>query len=301
MQHQDTAPEGALQVFDRQRARRKYDWLNTVRKKLRGEHGREICKQHNVCPRLVAELADQISGYPSFKEHGETWAGQQGLGLRLGVQARQVRRAVGALCELDLLRVERGRRGNTNKMRALLHGRPLFEPNAADDRSPPSGSNGTCMSAENRTQASSNPLGEEAEEVSDYKETREGHGAPACAYAPDLLPSQEAFELAAAYRKAVGIDPDDPQWDGLPYTTQVWVTRGYDGAAVLAFGSALAGRYGRKPMRYHAKAVENEMTSAKKTGASNAQNRHGSHPRRKANGTGFASAAIFHARAASET
>jgi hypothetical protein len=113
----------------------------------------------------VAELADEISGYPSFKEHGEIWAGQQRLGLRLGVQARQVRRAVGALCELDLLRVERnrGRRGNTNSMAALIHGRPLFEPDVADHGSSTSDSNGTRMSSEDRTWASSNPNGEEAQ------------------------------------------------------------------------------------------------------------------------------------------
>jgi hypothetical protein len=117
------------------------------------------------------------------------------------------------------------------------------------------------------------------------------------------VPSQGAFELAAAYRKATGVDPDDPQWVGLPYTAQVWVTRGYDGAAVLAVGSALAARYGPKPMSYHAKAIENEMNSARKAGASNAHNRYGGHAGGGANGTrgGFASAAIFHARAASET
>jgi uncharacterized protein YdaU (DUF1376 family) len=128
----------------------------------------------------------------------------------------------------------------------------------------------------------------------------EGDSAPARALA-DPVPSPEAFELAGAYRKAVGVDPDDPQWVGLLYTAQLWVTRGYDRAALLAFGSALAARYGPKPMSYHAKAIENEMNSAKKTGASNAQNRHGSPLGGGANGSGFASAAIFHARAASET
>ena len=165
MQRQNTAPQGAAQAFDRQRARRKYDWLNLVKRILRSNHGREVCKQQNVCPRLVAELADEISGYPSFKEHGEVWVGQQRLGLRLGVRDRQVRRAVGALCKLDLLRVERqrGQRGNTNEMAALFHGRPLFEPNSADDRSSASPRDGTRMSSEDRTWASSNSNGEEAQ------------------------------------------------------------------------------------------------------------------------------------------
>jgi uncharacterized protein YdaU (DUF1376 family) len=137
----------------------------------------------------------------------------------------------------------------------------------------------------------------------DNQEKGEGDSAPARAHTQEPMLSPYAFELAAAYRKAVGVDPGDPQWAGLPYTAQVWVTRGYDGAAVLAFGSALAARYGPKPMSYHAKAIENEMNSAKKTGASNAQNRHGSHTRGGTNGTGggFASEAIFHVRAASET
>jgi hypothetical protein len=94
MHNQNTAPQGAAQAFAQERARRKYTWLNLVKRKLRSDHGREVCKQQNVCPRLVAELADEISGYPSFKEYGEVWAGQQRLGLRLGVQDRQVRRAL---------------------------------------------------------------------------------------------------------------------------------------------------------------------------------------------------------------
>ncbi len=164
MHRQNTAPQGAPQAFDRQRARRKYDWLNVVKRILRSDHGRELCKQHNVSPRLVAELADEISGFPSFREHGEVWVGQQRLGLRLRVQDRQVRRAVGALVELDLLRVERERgRANTNNMAALLHGRPLFEPNVADHGSSVSAINGMRVSADDRTRASSNLNGEEAQ------------------------------------------------------------------------------------------------------------------------------------------
>lgn len=128
-----------------------------------------------------------------------------------------------------------------------------------------------------------------------------GEGSSARAHAPE--PSPKAFELAAAYRKAAGVDPDDPQWFGLPYTAQIWITRGYDGEAVLAFGSELAARYGPKPMSYHAKAIENQMNTAKKAGVSNAQNRYGRHAGGGTNGTGggFASQAIFHAGAASET
>ena len=69
MHNLNTTPQGARQVFGRQRARRKYDWL-------RGSHGREVRTQHNVGPHLVAKLAGEISGYPSFVEHGEVWGGR---------------------------------------------------------------------------------------------------------------------------------------------------------------------------------------------------------------------------------
>ena len=105
-----------------------------------------------------------ISGYPSFKEHGEVWAGQQRLGLRLGVQDRQVRRAVSALKALNLLRVKpvRGGRGRTNRMAALYDGSPLF-PDTTATGSSTSERHGTRMSSENRTRASSYPIGEEAQ------------------------------------------------------------------------------------------------------------------------------------------
>ena len=164
MHNQNTAPQGAAQAFEKERDRRKYSWLRVVKRKLRSDHGRDVCKQKNVCPRLVAELVDEISGYPSFKEHGEIWAGQQRLGLSLGVQDRQVRRAVRALVELDLLRVQRKRgRLSTNNMAALLHGCPLFETNSADYGSSPSLRDGTRVSSSDRTGTSSNTYGGEAQ------------------------------------------------------------------------------------------------------------------------------------------
>ena len=164
MHNQNTATQGAAQAFEKERDRRKYSWLRVVKRKLRSDHGRDVCKQKNVCPRLVAELVDEISGYPSFKEHGEIWAGQQRIGLRLGVQDRQVRRAVRALVELDLLRVQRKRgRLSTNNMAALLHGCPLFETNSADYGSSPSLRDGTRVSSSDRTGTSSNTYGGEAQ------------------------------------------------------------------------------------------------------------------------------------------
>jgi hypothetical protein len=53
MHRQNTAPRGAAQAFQK---RRKYDWINLIKKKLRGNEGREVSKQNNVRPRLVATL-----------------------------------------------------------------------------------------------------------------------------------------------------------------------------------------------------------------------------------------------------
>ena len=72
MHPQNTTPVGTPQVF----SRREYDWLNIVTNKFRGDNGREVRNQHNVSPRLVAALADEISRYPSFKEHSELWGGR---------------------------------------------------------------------------------------------------------------------------------------------------------------------------------------------------------------------------------
>ena len=134
---------------------------------------------------------------------------------------------------------------------------------------------------EHRSNDVSNDVGNERPQSfeqprTDNQEVREGDGARA----RDPV-SPEAFELATAYRKAINVDPDDPRWIGLPYTAQVWVARGYNRTVVLAVGSALAARYG----------------------PSNARNRQGGHAGGGTNGTdsGFATAAIFHARAASET
>jgi hypothetical protein len=159
MHNQNTAPRGALQAFQK---RRTYDWINLVKKKLRSDEGREACKHNNVCPRLVAEVAEDFLRLPSFGERGEIWGGQKRLGVGCGVKDRQVRRALGALKALNLLRVRRRGQGLTNRMTALYEGRPLFPENAGTG-SPTSYGKGTRMSSPNRTQASSNLNGEEAQ------------------------------------------------------------------------------------------------------------------------------------------
>ena len=76
--------------------------------------------------------------------------------------------------------------------------------------------------------------------------------------APDREPliSKEAFELAEAYRIATGVDKDDPRWVGLPYTAQIWITRGYKREIILATGANVAARQGDRPVAYHAAAIE---------------------------------------------
>jgi hypothetical protein len=158
MHHQNTAPTGAPQAFQK---RRRCDWINLVKQKLRSDEGRKVCKQNNVCPRLVAEVAEEFLRLPSFEERGEIWGGQKRLGVGCGVKDRQVRRALSALKALNLLRVRRRGRGLTNRMTALYEGRPF--PDNAGTGSSTFDSNRTRMSSQNRTQASSNPNGEEAQ------------------------------------------------------------------------------------------------------------------------------------------
>jgi hypothetical protein len=164
IQNQNTAPQAAAQVFDRERARRKYGWLTEVKRELRSDHGREVCKQCNVAPHFVAALADDISRIPSFRERGEVWIGQQRIRVGLGVTDRQVRRGLRTLKALNLLRVKRRGRGLTNTMAALHGGRPLFPDNVATGSF--TDGNGTRMSSEDRTVASSNLIGEETQEYS---------------------------------------------------------------------------------------------------------------------------------------
>jgi hypothetical protein len=165
MDTQHTASQGAAQAFDRERARRKYSWLTGVKRELRSDHGRKVCKQHNVDPHFVAALADDISRIPSFRERGEVWIGQQRIRRGLGVTDRQVRRGLRALKALNLLQIKRRGRGLTNTMAALHRGRPLFPENLGTGSFEAVG-NGTRMSSEERTVASSNLVEEEAQEYS---------------------------------------------------------------------------------------------------------------------------------------
>jgi hypothetical protein len=168
MHKQNTAPDGATQAIDRERAIRGQCW-----------------RRHK---RIEREIAEAIERYEKFARAG-----------RASAEARA---------------------GKKNEHRSNDVGNDV---------------------GNERHQSFEQP-------IPDHQEVREGDNAPTRAYARGPVPSPKAFVLAAAYRKAVGVDPDDPQWVYLPYTAQVWVTRGYDGAAVLAFGSVLAARYGPKPM-----------------------------------------------------
>jgi uncharacterized protein YdaU (DUF1376 family) len=71
------------------------------------------------------------------------------------------------------------------------------------------------------------------------------------------LLSQEAHALAAEYRSAARVDPDDHRWASLAYTAQIWIERRYDRALLLSTGADIAARKGDKPMSYHTTAVQN--------------------------------------------
>jgi hypothetical protein len=135
-----------------------------VKRELRSDHGREVCKQYNVAPHFVAALADDISRIRSFRERGEVWIGQQRIRVDLGVTDRQVRRGLRALKALNLIRVKRRGRGRTNTMTALHRGRPLFPDNVATGSF--TDGKGTSLSSEDRAVASSNLIGEEAQDYS---------------------------------------------------------------------------------------------------------------------------------------
>ncbi len=133
MQYQNTASKEASQVFDQQPASRAYGWVRAVKRTVRADHGREVCKQNGVSPRLVAELAERFSSYPSFKNGGELFAGQEYLAISVRVHERQVRRAIRVLKTVGLLRVERRGLGRPNKMIGVY-----------DDRLPLSGNPATA-------------------------------------------------------------------------------------------------------------------------------------------------------------
>jgi len=161
----------AVAPIEQERIRRKFAWLAELKKALRSAAGRTACKEHKVSHRLVADLAEEIAGgrYPSFMKLGEVWVGQDRLAGSLSVHERQVRRAVAVLVALNFLRVERecrGRRRDTNRMVAVLHDRPLFEPVDAHNRTSASAGDRTSGSSDYRACRPSNSCEEEAKKDS---------------------------------------------------------------------------------------------------------------------------------------
>jgi hypothetical protein len=146
------------------RSRRKFVWLEQSKRLVAEEAGRNVCKIQKVSHRLVCDLAETVARYPSFAQHGEVWAGQATLALQLGVDVRQVRRAIAVLVQLKVLSIKRpcrGRRRDTNTMVALLGERPLFAVVENDHRASPSAEYRKPMSANHRVSASSNSREEE--------------------------------------------------------------------------------------------------------------------------------------------
>src|SRR5262249_50008901 len=123
------------------RSRLKFVWLEQLKRMVAKEAGRNACKIQKVSHRLGCDLAEKLAHYPSFPQHGEVWAGQATLALQLGVDVRQVRRAIAVLLQLKVFSIKRpsrGRRRDTNTMVALLDERPLFAVVENDYRVSPS-------------------------------------------------------------------------------------------------------------------------------------------------------------------
>jgi DNA-binding MarR family transcriptional regulator len=141
--------------------RRKFQFLAAAKLKLGSDCGRKICKDLKVSHRLVADVADEIATgrYPSLVSYGYVYVSQKALGERLKVHERQVRRAIAALVELGLLRVERDHRARrTNLMIPLLDGGRLFEEIGCSDpeRANPSSSLGAHVPSQERASVPSN-------------------------------------------------------------------------------------------------------------------------------------------------
>src|ERR1700733_6182146 len=146
------------------RSRLKFVWLEQSKRQVADEAGRNACKIQKVSHRLVCDLAETFARYPSFTQHGEVWAGQATLAFQLGVDVRQVRRAIAVLLELKVLSIKRpsrGRHRDTNTMVALLDERPLFAVVEDDHRVSPSAEYRTPTSPDHRATASSNSREEE--------------------------------------------------------------------------------------------------------------------------------------------
>jgi hypothetical protein len=173
MRLKNTRPPGASQARSctpnpradaTPRSRLRFVWLEQLKSLVAKEAGRNACKIQTVSHRLVCDLAETLARYPSFTQHGEVWAGQAILALQLGVDVRQVRRAIAVLLQLKVLRIKRpswGRRRDTNTMVALLDENPLFAVGEDDHRASPSAEYRTRTSPNHRASASSNSREEE--------------------------------------------------------------------------------------------------------------------------------------------
>jgi hypothetical protein len=151
------------------RSRLKFVWLEELKRLVAEEAGCSACKIQKVSHRLVCDLAETFARYPSFTQRGEVWAGQATLAFQLGVDVRQVRRAIAVLLELKVLSIKRpsrGRHRDTNTMVALLDERPLFAVVEDDHRVSPSAECRTPASPNHRATASSNSREEKLEKDS---------------------------------------------------------------------------------------------------------------------------------------
>jgi len=97
------------------------------------------------------------------------------------------------------------------------------------------------------------------------EKTSEKKEVDARAREPNVSPliSPEAFALAEQFCAAIRAGPDDERRNGVAYTAQVWVARGYDRDSILALGANIANRKHDLPISYFAKAVERDQEERK--------------------------------------
>lgn len=95
----------------------------------------------------------------------------------------------------------------------------------------------------------------------DIKGIEEERVVSAQAPAPSSSISPEAFALSNDFLTAIGVDPTAPELQGMsgaPYTAQMWLTRGYERALILATAADIAARQRPDipPLTYFTKALE---------------------------------------------
>ncbi|MPZ36655.1 MAG: hypothetical protein GEU95_01110 [Rhizobiales bacterium] len=85
--------------------------------------------------------------------------------------------------------------------------------------------------------------------------------------------SEDAHDLAREFLIAIGVEPEHPElygMSGVPYAAQMWLSRGYERALILATAAEKAARYGpNKPIGFYTKCFETAHQSRPAPGQRN--------------------------------